>query len=197
MVGLVVELLGVVKTSQLSGQIIASLEGQTGQARVEIAKANERVANAEKRTAELLAEIQPRSLTVIQQRNVGNALRHFSGRKVLVSSFRGDLEAYQVGKQIVASLKYAGLDILENLGNAGGLPSTGVLIACSRSNREIASVLSAALQSTGALGNVPIFESHGTIGGGAELGAFKGSRDPLEIPQFEVLVASKPLPILK
>ena len=177
-------------------EIEGLLNKEAGDARKEAGKANERAANAEERAATLLAEIQPRSLSLSQQRDIANAMRAFSGRKVMVLSNRGDLEGYQLGKQILASLQSAHLDVENHLNNAGGGGTyAGVSIGHSRSNREAANALKKALGSI--LGNVLAFESHGTGGGNAVIGPVKGSYDPLEVPQFVVSVAAKPLPMLK
>jgi len=98
-------------------------------AKEEAAKANER-ASVNEREAERLkrenltleAEIQPRALTLEQQREIGRALLPLAGQKVTVLSLVSDPEGFQLGEQIRAAFKLAHMDVYDMNGKGLGGP---------------------------------------------------------------------------
>ncbi|HKR30857.1 MAG TPA: hypothetical protein VJT08_10275 [Terriglobales bacterium] len=71
------------------------------------------------------ALIQPRSLTIEQQKAIGIALRPFAGQKIVVSSSSADPEAYLLSEQIVSALKSGHLDVEDRSGK-GNAAATGL-----------------------------------------------------------------------
>ncbi len=92
----------------------------------QITEARERAAIANRRAAELTARLQPRSLTLEQQRQIGEALRSLSGSKVTVYSFGWDQEGFMFSKQIISALRLGGIDVNDRSGAfvSGGLSDT-------------------------------------------------------------------------
>jgi hypothetical protein len=88
--------------------IEASLNKQAGDARREAAEANER-------TARILATIADRDLSQGQQLQVASVLRQFSGRMVRLRSYPGDGEAKRLGLEIQAALELAGIHTEDRL----------------------------------------------------------------------------------
>jgi hypothetical protein len=88
--GLAVELVCLVNTNNLSGRIIAGLVNQAAQ--------------ANKRSLELEAEIQPRYLSDEQQSAIGENLRRFAGRELLIASQWIDAEAARLARQVKTAL---------------------------------------------------------------------------------------------
>lgn len=65
-----------------------------------------------------------RDLIPEQQKAIGNALRPFTGRSVLLTSYFWDIEAYKLGEEIKTALEYGGLIVIDKLAYAdsrGGL----------------------------------------------------------------------------
>lgn len=71
----------------------------------------------------LEARIQPCSLTIEQQRLIGESLRPLAGQKVTVLSFATDPEGYQLGEQLVTAFKSARMDVFDMNGKGFGGPS--------------------------------------------------------------------------
>jgi hypothetical protein len=88
-------------------KVVALLNEEAGDAR-------DRAANADLRSTQLLAQIQPRDLSSKQQREIGNRLRQFSThRQLVVLSFMGDAESFRLCDQILASLRYGKLSPMD------------------------------------------------------------------------------------
>ncbi|MGB7760013.1 MAG: hypothetical protein WBL61_09300, partial [Bryobacteraceae bacterium] len=94
------------------------------------AKANERASINEKEAErfkyenlKLEAEIQPRALTLEQQRDMGHALLPLAGQKATIISLATDPEGYQLGEQIRAAFELAHRDVRDMNGKGIGGPS--------------------------------------------------------------------------
>jgi hypothetical protein len=124
---------------------------------VEAGDARERAGRAEKSAAELLAQIQPRELTAKQQREIGDAMRHFTRRGVSLLSYPGDAEAYNLGIQIDSALEYARFLPGNNLAAAPAgdkPPMTGVRISGPPSETFFVQALASSLRNIGKLKGV-------------------------------------------
>lgn len=149
--GIAGELCATVRTSQLSGQVIASIEDEAELANQEAGKANVRAGNAAKRAAELLAEIQPRDLTIEQQKAIGNALRSFSGHFVLITMYSLDQESVRLGMLIEAALKYGGIETQLFPNPAPGLSTLPMGVRVTGSDNSFVNGLKKVLASEGQL----------------------------------------------
>ena len=123
--------------------------------RLQIADANERAANAELAEKELEVSIQPRDLTIAQQRAIGDACRTFSGSSVVLRSYGLDLEGARLGKLIVAALRFGGLNVIDDTASllplGGGNFSTGVHVSGPPEYKGLADTIRSALSTTGKL----------------------------------------------
>jgi hypothetical protein len=101
----------------------------------------------------LEAIIQPRSLTIEQQRAVGYALREFSGHKAEVASFTGDSEGYALCKQMIAALRYARFEVNDRTGGypASAVPYTGISIEWPPGEEQLALRIQKAIKMVGHL----------------------------------------------
>ncbi len=135
--GLAVELVSLVRTSQLSNQIVAQLNQEAAQAKVEAGKAIERAGKADERASEnereaaqlrkdaarldTLAEqerlarvkiegkLAPRNLSSDQQRRIADKLRVFAGQKFEIFPHRlEDKEATNFARRLGITLQAAG-----------------------------------------------------------------------------------------
>lgn len=85
-------------------QTIASLKNATSD--------NEReTAQLRHDNLELLALIQPRELSVDQQKAIGNALRRFSGKSVFLRTYSFDQESMRLSTLLRAALTSGGIDV--------------------------------------------------------------------------------------
>lgn len=106
--------------------------------------AAERAANAELLTKELEAEIQPRDLTVEQQREIEQRLGGFTGRILSLRSYSLDTEGKRLGKIIKSVMERSGLQVSDNLGRLTNLEGNiveGVQIAGPRSQDDLIGAL--------------------------------------------------------
>jgi hypothetical protein len=107
-------------------KVEALLSTEAGDARRAAGEAMERASNAELRIVELLAEIQPRDLTLAQQKAIRDSLSRFSGQHVLLGSYVGDAEGYRLSRQLIAALKP--LDVVDDGGYKVGPTIEGILV---------------------------------------------------------------------
>lgn len=131
-----------------------------------IAEAQKAAGEANERAAKLLAFIQPRELTLDQQRTIGKALTEFEGRKVTVKSLSWDPDGYALAKQIIAALKHGGLDISDQSGLDslyGSIALRGVRLEASASELIVAERIAVLLRTTGKLKEVTVKELHPSI----------------------------------
>jgi hypothetical protein len=82
--------------------------------------AGERAESLKTENLKLQALIQPRSLSLEQQRDIGAALLPFKGRKVVISWDPTGTEPYFFARQLEASLKVAELDVEKRLPATNG-----------------------------------------------------------------------------
>jgi hypothetical protein len=161
----------------------ATLNSEASGARRE---ANTALLEQEKLKAENLkleALIQPRSLTLEEQKAIGLALPPFTGQKIKVWSLMSDPETYALGEQIVAAFKCGDMNVEDDNGKlfpgTGSSSITGLQVRywlTQGSARNLAKVL----KKIGHLENVRLLEeTQGTA------------------PMLDVWVMAKPLPLLK
>jgi hypothetical protein len=112
--GIAGELLGTVRTSQLSGQLIANLEDRTGDAEQRAGEAHKEAARLTKLAEdERLARVQieealaPRRLSEGQELAIGKSLRHFKGQAAQMVYDGGNSEAQAFSIDIWRALKQA------------------------------------------------------------------------------------------
>ncbi len=112
--GIAGELLGTVRTSQLSEQLIANLEERTGHAEQRAGEADKEAARLTKLAEdERLARVQieealaPRRLTEGQELAIGKSLGHFKGQTAQVVYDGGNSEAQAFSIDIWRALKHA------------------------------------------------------------------------------------------
>jgi hypothetical protein len=103
-VGLTVELLGLVKTSQLSGRLIASLEEQSGEANARAAEAI-KVAEQERLARVKIEEkLAWRDLNRVQQERIIAKIATFRGQSFDLITYLEDQEAVNLAKKIGSAL---------------------------------------------------------------------------------------------
>jgi hypothetical protein len=149
--GIAGELLGAVRTSQLSGQLIANIEERAGKAEQRAAEADERadialLGQEKLRSDNLKLEelIQPRDLTMEQQLEIKRRLLGFSGRVISVRSYSLDTEGKRLGKLLKSIFEGSGLNVSDNLGNLmnlGGNVVEGIQIAGPHSQDDLIGAL--------------------------------------------------------
>jgi len=156
-----------VKTAEA---IVASANAASREAVLKVARAEARIAEANARTEELRKEnlileqlIQPRSLSIQQQKDIGNALLRFNGGVARIDW--KDPESYHLALQIEAALKCGGISVTVTIpgGSSNGLwfgpppgieKSTGVEIAWPKLQKDFGLGLGSALIKYGKLENV-------------------------------------------
>lgn len=150
----------------------------------------ERAAKAELRTAELWKQVQPRELTLDQQKAIGNALRSFHGQKVTVSSFGWDQEGYGLSKQIVSALRSAGLEVMDRSGkgNGPGVEVRGVIVSWWLTE-DLAHAIGDAFISIGKIEEVTVKEGKHTL-------LTPAGETPAPNSALDVFIAPKPLAML-
>jgi len=127
--GIAGELLSAVRTSQLSGQIIANIEERAANAEQKAGEANDRAAANEKESAQLHKDaeglkaenlrleaiVQPRTISLLARQALADKLRQFAlsfkGRKVKLASQVGDAEGLVFATEIHDILHRAGIDV--------------------------------------------------------------------------------------
>jgi|SRR5271165_16571 len=120
--GIAGELLGTVRTSQLSGQLIANideraanenklvagLEQDVAKANTEMAKQQARAAEAERSLLALQEKIQPRHLSPEQRTAIKNALKRFPPQQVNILAFVGVSDGTSFGLELADAINSAG-----------------------------------------------------------------------------------------
>ncbi|MGA2373060.1 MAG: hypothetical protein ABSG11_20555 [Candidatus Korobacteraceae bacterium] len=141
------ELLSAIRTSDVSGQLIANIEERAADAELRAGQANERASANEKEAAALRKEaaeieesIAPRRLTAKQRELLASHLRKFAGRSLTVFADPSDAEAAVFASEIYLALKSAkwNVDGSRNVGRGGqksmtvapDLPATGIDVPC-------------------------------------------------------------------
>jgi hypothetical protein len=212
--GIAGELLSTVRTSQLSGQLIANIEERAAKAEQKAGEAEQQASANDKEAQQLKAEnlrleaiVSPRSLSPDQQRQIIESLRRFSGHPAVeISSYGLDAEALPLATQLISIIRSATgtmpLDRRANFIVTGGF-EFGVQIRGPASEREFISALSTALASIGKLKDVytngPSIRAGGTIGGNGMIGGGGGGQIAASVPDsgpVRILIGVKPLSIL-
>ena len=183
--GLVGEIAFGIATSILSGLIIAKLT-------LETSKINGRATALESENLKLQELIQPRSITLDQQREIGDSLRSFAKRQIEVWSESRDPEAYFFSAQILAALKYAQMNVIDRRGmfTDSRASDIGVGILCPDEDKGLAVAIQKSLSRF--VANVvtgPPRPFVSAVGGSVTF-------SPAQ-PICAVGVFAKPLPILK
>jgi hypothetical protein len=144
--GIAGELLSAVRTSNLSGELIANIEERAANAEQKAGEANDRASANEKEAAQLRkdadaerlermrlqAAIQPRTLTLQQQKDLADSCRKFAGSQMEIFSFVGDAEGAALVVQIAAALSKAGIPARPRAGAVevvNAAPPTGISIS--------------------------------------------------------------------
>ena len=151
--------------------------------------ANFRAVEAERQTAELLAEIQPRDLTIAQQKAIGDALRGFSGRFVLIRTYSLDQESGRLGMLIQAALRYGGIEVQFSPTPAPGFANLPVGLKIDGSEKRFVDGLRRVLSTEGGLGLAdPNWKPE-----------FSGTFQGVQIPradQADIFVGVKPVKLI-
>ena len=160
-VGVAGELIVGIKASRKEGdlrtinhQIEALLTDKASENEKEAANANERAGKAEERTAELLREIQPRRLSLEQERHIADSLKSYAGKTVSVATYHQDAEAMILAVQIEEALRKANILVWDRIGTFGamGMPLyIGVTVDTNSSDKDLAAALFKALKTKGGL----------------------------------------------
>jgi hypothetical protein len=180
--GWILEIAFGIASSNLSGLVIAKLRGEA--------------AKADERTAVLQAQIQPRALSIEQQRQIATAVARFSGHKAMVSSYGLDGEGDALGAQIIGLLRSAignnnVVDARSSVVVTGGF-ERGIHVRGPMSERDFASVLGDALSGVGKL---QTFVNDATPNSTTEIDG-GGERFPAGTAFVTVTVGIKPVPVL-
>jgi hypothetical protein len=162
-------------------QTIASLKNATS--------ANEReTAQLRHDNLELLALIQPRELTVEQQKAIGQALRRFSGKSVFLRTYSFDQESMRLSALLNAALKSGGIDV-----QFAPTPSPLILpvgINVTGSDKSFVDAIKHALSSGGKLDLTdPKWKPTQVVGG-----IFVGAYSPKAI-SVDIFVGAKPFSV--
>jgi hypothetical protein len=125
----------VVSTAEIN---VATANGIAGDAEKKAAQLEEDAAQLQKdadaerlERVKLEAQVNPRRLTPAQEENIGNSLKPYAGKTVMVATYSQDVEAMILAIQIEESLSKAKIKIFDLLGtySAMGRPLyTGVVI---------------------------------------------------------------------
>jgi hypothetical protein len=178
----------------LTGNIINERQAERLKVQeIEIAGAQKSAGEANERAAKLLAFIQPRDLSLKQQRTIGDALHNFAGHKVTVKSLSWDTEGYALGKQLVAVFEYAKLEVSDQTGLDGlwgSVALRGVRIEATPSEIDLARAFAKILGSAGGIKEISVKEVHPVI-----VEPTGTVPDPRSI--FDVFVEAKPFEVLK
>jgi hypothetical protein len=174
----------------ITGNIInKEQDRQLGQFKVDIANANLGIAQANKSTEDeksarlqLQAAVQPRDMSLDEQKELKAALHKFSGRIVSIRSYALDTEGSRLATIILSALRTSGIQISDQRGNlfnlsAGWNVVEGIQIAGPHSQDDL---ISALLKSP--------------LGSDPNLKMFR-KEDPkiLESAPVEILVGAKPI----
>lgn len=176
------------------------LNGETAQANVQARKANERAAANEAKAASLDNEnlklrktIEPRSLTLDQQRAIADTLHAFAGTYVDVWSLMHDPEGYLLSEQIIAAFRRGHLAVQDDAGKYtdSNARDVGVGVACPDTQQGFGKAVRKSLAPI-PFDNVALIKPRPLI---SDAGMGKSFQPA---PSFcVVFVFSKPLPVLQ
>jgi len=152
-----------------------------------------RVAELDLARAEIEERLQPRRLSIEQQRAMADALRRFKGniRPIIVGTT--DAESIRLAKQIIAVLRLAGLDVFDASGNLAHIASqeSGIKIVRYHSEDEDLFVALGDALTSGGLRPVELVR--------APEQTWTGKKDekPPWFSSIRLLVQPKPIPIIQ
>ena len=149
-----------------------------------------RTAELEHDNLELKTLIQVRDLTVGQQKSIGDALKQFSGKFVLVRTYAYDQEAMRLSELITAALKSANIEFQFSPTPAPGWLNLPIGVMVAGTNKPFVSKLKTAFSSEGKLALTDPNWKPQLAGG-----IFSGAIMP-KMPDAEIFVGVKPLDIL-
>jgi hypothetical protein len=152
-----------------------------------------RVAELDLARTEIEERMEPRRLSIEQQIEIGDTLRHFAGHPAIgVSSYGWDVESFGLSKQIVAALGSAGLAFTDRSGNNAntGVQEMGVKIIWWISE-ELGAAIADALTSIGQLKQVTLVHGSSIIIGP------QGTQVPNPTPSIYIYVLPKPVPTIQ
>jgi hypothetical protein len=139
----------------ITGNVINARQSvQLRQFDKDLTAAKQRVESLRADNLRLEGQIQPRSLSLDQQRDIGNVLIPFKGRRVwVVVVSLNDPESYNFGQQLFAALKPAALDLHMSASSPTGtqyspITETGVQVRWT-GQQELANALYRALDKNG------------------------------------------------
>jgi len=175
--GLVNKADGMLQTS--NNILVSSAETQAAGAQEEAGAATERAASADLKAAELLNEIQPRTLSKKQSADLGRRLQSLAGIQINFLSYPGDAEALRLGLQLQSIFTAAHVNVAGMFGRALGSADAvtiGIQIYAPAADAERRRVLTSALHDAAGLAMAPT--------------------QPVSGPgtQIAILVGVKPLP---
>lgn len=131
----------------------AGAQKESGIANQRAGEANARAETERIERLKLEAQIQPRELTLEQQRAIGISLHRFAGQNVSVRSYSLDSEGWRLGQQVIAALRNGGIlvtDSTANLMHFGGM-TTGIQVAGPQGARDLVEALTNTLRAEGKL----------------------------------------------
>jgi hypothetical protein len=140
---------------------------------------------------EIEERIQPRRLSIEQQKAITEALRRFKGsiRPIVVGS--SDAESLGLAKQIIAVLRFTGLEVRDASRNIAHIfsPDSGVrVIRYHPEDEDLASTLANALESIGDVKGVNLIRAEQTI---------SDPNAPAWASGIRVIIEPKPVPVIE
>jgi hypothetical protein len=135
--GLAGEFLTTMKTSQITGQLIAAVNNEAASATQQTAQLTQHNLQLQseledERSARLKVEMRlaPRTLNLQQSGDITRALLQFKGQQVRVVSGPGDFEAGFFAQQLADAIQKAGLKVDSEIGNTvmSGPPKKGIWV---------------------------------------------------------------------
>jgi hypothetical protein len=151
-----------------------------------------RVAELDLARAEIEERIEPRRLSLQQQRAMADVLRPFKGNTRPVVIGTSDVESRRLAKQIVAVLRFAGLKVLDPSRNLANIASEdfGIRILRYHSDDEdLATALADALTSIGGLTQVSLVRVPDRV--------ITNELEPEWASSIRVIVEPKPIPVIQ
>lgn len=127
---------------------IASAKERTAQLEKDAARLEKEAENERLARVKLEAEIEPRTLTLEQQRKLAFACQPFAGHEFEIYSYAGDAESARLAEQIENALVAAKIQVVNRIGSImlwGTAPSQGVFV--SEIEPDLSKVISASLSS--------------------------------------------------
>lgn len=135
--GLAVEMTGLIRTSQLF--------------ELEIAKQQERAANAEKELLELQNRLARRVMTEEQSRRISESLQQFRGQTLSLAIAGQTEEINNFGNQLITALENGGLKVSASNAIISGMAASGITAAVGENRLPLINAIANALRSAGVI----------------------------------------------